>query len=185
MSIRVIPKVVQGIDNTVVYRSCSAGGDVASGTAVAGRVIDRTLIGRGYAYAYPYATFNGPQSTEVDQKVALDVKLQHGDSSGGGDMADYSTEHQPATATFMTTIMSTDMVYWTSGALKGESYPGIYDLRGAKRYIRCAATPTINFQATATSTADQLHLSGGIVFLGADEEPGKVNDGLFSTSTST
>lgn len=185
MSIHVIPKVVQGISNGTVNRTCSAGGDYVSATDISGRVVDRLLLGNTYMYAYPYAAFNGPQSTEADAKITLAVKMQHGDSSGGGDMADYSTGEQPTTVTFLTSAMTTPMASWSTGPVLGESYPGLYNLRGAKQYVRCVATPTINFQATATSTADQLHISGGLVFLGAEEEPGVANDGLFSTSTTT
>src|SRR5574343_913379 len=89
--------------------TCSTG-DVLSGAAINGRVIDRLGLGRNRIYetAEPFIhVYTTVGSTAADQRVTLSVKLQHGDSSGGGDMADYSTGMTAPDVNFRTTAEST------------------------------------------------------------------------------
>lgn len=188
MSTRDIPKMVQAIDNTTISYTSSPAGDVRSGCSISsGTLIDRTKLGRNYNACVPFAIGKGNASTEVDAKLTLGIKLQHGDSSGGGDLADYSTQSQPTDAVFMSSAMTTSYTNWTTGDKVIQSNPGVYDLRGAKRYLNVVLTPTIQFNSTSTATsANMLRVSGGVAFLKADEEPYKTAGiGDFSSSTST
>lgn len=186
MPVRNIPKVVQSIANGTVSYTSSPAGDYRSSTDINGSVIDRQVLGRSYSWCSPFGMASGAASTQVDHKITLGIKLQHGSSSDGGDMVDYSTQSQPADVNFFTSAMTTDFTNWTTGAMRGQTLPGVYDLRGANRFIRPVLTPTINFNATSTTVAAALlSVSGGCVFVNADEEPPRVNTDAYSTSTST
>ena len=184
--IRNIPKVVQSIANGTVSFTSSPAGDYRSSTDINGSVIDRETLGRRYSFCSPFGIVSGFASTNADRKVTLGIKMQHGTSPSGGDMADFSTESQPADAVFFSTGLTSDMVNWTTGALRGQTLPGTWDLRKANRYVRPVLTPTIDLNATSTGTAAELlSVAGGVVFIHADEEPPAANTDAYSTSTST
>ena len=186
MGLRNIPKVVQSLANATVSYTSSPAGDHRSSTDINGSIIDREVLGRNYTWASPFLLGSGQASTAVDAKITLAAKLQHGTSSDGGDMTDYSTQNQAADAVFFTTAMTTSYTNWTTGAGRFQTLPGVYDLRGAGRFIRPVFTPTINFNATSTTpAAELLSVSGGVVFMNADEEPPRPNTDVYSTSTST
>ena len=185
MGIRNIPKVVQSLANGIVSYTSSPAGDYRSSTDINGSIVDREVLGRNYSWASPFLLGSGQASTEADQKITLAAKLQHGTSSGGGDMADYSTGSQAADAIFFTTAQTTSFVNWTTGDGRFQTLPGVYDLRGAYRFIRPVFTPTINHNATSTTIAAALDISGGLVMMNADEEPPRANKDVYSTSTST
>jgi hypothetical protein len=155
---------------------------------IEGRVIDRLsdLFTKDIPLVACPATFlNSTRgSTQLDRKLTLGVKLQHGDSSGGGDMADYSTGSQPADKVYFTSARTTAFANWSTGALKFQSNAAFYDLRAAKRYIRAVHSVTIN-NVTTESTGDEGdRVSGAVVFLGnATPRPDLL--GVGSTSTST
>lgn len=181
-----IPKVVEAIINTTVSATCSPGGASVSSTDLNGRILDLRELGRHYGWAVPFGNVSGYESTEADRKVILAVKMQHGDSSGGGDFADYSTVFQAADANFFTSFHTTVMTgSWTTSIMHGQTNSSIYDIRAMKRWMRPVLTPTINFQATSTSLLAFLNVNGGVVFLTADEEPPRANTGIGSTSTTT
>jgi hypothetical protein len=184
MIVRQQLKVVEAVPTQRVY-TCSTG-DVLSTSAINGRVIDRLDMGRLYHIAVPFATGRAVAgTTQADKKVTVAVKLQHGDSSGGGDMADYSTDNQPADGIFFTTAQTTPMGGWSTDLAKVQSREGAYDLVAAKQFIRPVITITLPGNTTATNSGDALDISGGVVFQYPDEQPGRVTTGPFSTSTST
>ena len=169
---------------------CSTG-DVLSGAAINGEVADRRFLGRMYNAASPYLeawTTVGATSTG-ERRITLDAKLQHGDSSGGGDMADLSTGMQAAARTFGSDAMTTDYKVWTTGALRLNGPEGMYDLRLAKRYVRPVGVVT-KLGPFATSTAagsiDRIWAKVGLVLESPDEMPPRFDVAeKFSTSTST
>lgn len=160
----------------------------SSASGLNGRVIDRLsdLFTKDVPLvAAPYTLlYSSRGSTEADRKLTLGVKLQHGDSSGGGDMADYTTGSTPEDKVYFTTARTTDMTAWSSGLFRGQSNPAYYDLRAAKRYIRAVHYATKNRATTESSGDEGARVSGGIVFLGGNTP--KVDlEGAGSTSTST
>jgi hypothetical protein len=178
-------KVVEAVATQRVY-ACSTG-DVISTSDINGSVIDRLALGRLYHVAVPFAIGRAVAgTTQANEKITVAVRLQHGDSSGGGDMADYSTQNQPDDAVFNTSAMTTPMDAWSTGAARVESREGAYSIVGAKQFIRPVITVTLPGNTTATASGDNVDVSGGVVFVDTDEAPGRPNQsGAFSTSTST
>lgn len=177
--------------STANQNQTSTGNVTQSSTAangLNGRIIDRLgdfLVSRypaAFIAAYLYTTRG---STEADRKLTLGVKLQHGDSSGGGDMADYSTGQQPADQTLFSTARTTDMVAWTTGTMRAQSNPGYYDLRAAKRFVRSVVTASKNKATTESSGDESFRVGGSITFVGGDMVPQNAYTGAGSTTTST
>lgn len=164
----------------------------AAGTAgVAGRVVDRLFDAtERFPVACPFTHFYATRgSTEANRQVTLGVKLQHGDSSGGGDMADYSTQSQPDDKVFFGTARTSDFKSWdasySTGPFRGATNQAYYDIRGAKRYIRAVHFVTKNRVTTESSGDEGARLSGGIAFLGGEFAPMGADLGPTSTSTTT
>ena len=184
---RNIGRVVPGLTVEQKLFTCSTG-DVLSGAAINWKVIDRLGLGAKYQFRavtpfiHVYSTVG---STAADQKVALDIKLQHGDSSGGGDMADFTTGMQPSSRTFLTTAMTTPMQNWSTGLFSFD-HGGEYELTAAKRYIRAVGTWTRGGSATSTAAGsiDTQYAWMGLAFKEADNSP-FVDTTSTSTSTST
>ncbi len=171
--------------------TCSTG-DVLSGAAINGRVIDRLGLGRNMIYetAEPFIhAYTTVGSTALDQKVTLSIKLQHGDSSGGGDMADYSTGMQSADAIFRTTAESTAYQNWSTGP-QFWGHDSEYNIIAAKRYIRPVGVWTRGGTTTSTAagSVDYQYVTLGVRFGGPDVEDsksGSLSSTNYSTSTST
>lgn len=185
-------KTISAIDNlTTLVFTCSTG-SVLSGAAINGKVIDRLGLSATIAGATalgvrdrclgaePFLLSAVQASTGTKRNVSLDIKLQHGDSSGGGDMADYTTQDQPATANYLNAALTTDMVNWTTGAFVVASNPAQYELTGAKRFIRAVGIVTKFGDSTSTGT-DGTPIAMGINF----REFTFANPGTVSTSSST
>ncbi len=189
-------KTIPALDTLTanVVFTCSTG-NYASGAAINGKVVDRLglvaavpsaalgvrdrcLVAEPFIYAIQHAG-----STSAARNVSLDIKLQHGDSSGGGDMADYSTGAQPATANFYHSGLTTDMKNWTTGLVAGYSNPCHYELTGAKRYIRAVGAVTKFGVSTSTvaPSEDAVGVAMGINF----REFTYSNPSPVSTSSST
>lgn len=162
-------------------------------TTAYGRIIDRLRqpIGAMYAGLVAGAWLHSTRgSTEADRKVTIGVKLQHGDSSGGGDMADYSTGSQQDDRVFFSSARSTDHVSWdateSTGELYAASHATYYDLRAAKRYIRVAVPVYKNRVTTESSGDEQARVGASVTFVAGDRIPQRVDTySPFSTSTST
>lgn len=169
------------------YFTCSTG-DLASGAAFNGRVIDRLGLGGNRIFENVTAAISVHStvgSTGADKLVTLSVKLQHGDSSGGGDMADYSTGMQNTDQNFFTTAMTTEYQNWSTGIqyLEHQSW---YNITAAKRYIRAVGVVTKpgGTTTTAASSIDQLLADLHLTFQTADYTPPRLTTST-STSTST
>lgn len=175
--------------------TCSTG-DVVSGAAINGNVIDREglmhsahgLNGLGqndrYLTAAPILlAWQVLGSTFVGKAVSATVKLQHGDSSGGGDMADLALAGggSPRVNNFYNTGLSTDYANWTTGAVEVYAPSDHYELGGAKRFIRAVGTLTKFSGATATEGTDTFKVKMGILF----GEPTYAPPAVTSTSSST
>lgn len=182
---------VVGISAQQKVYTCSTG-DVASGAAINGRVIDRLGLGRNRIFetAEPFIhSYTTVGSTAADQKTTLSIKLQHGDSSGGGDMADYSTGMQAADVNFLTTAMTTTLQNWSTGA-QFWSHDSEYNIIPAKRYIRPVGVWTHGGSSTSTAagSVDYMYATLGVRFSGpdvADQYTGSLSSTSTSTSTST
>ncbi len=161
-------------------------------TTANGIIIDRLgpLVGARYQVAMPAAHYHASAgSTEADRKITIGVKLQHGDSSGGGDMADYSTQNQPSNRTYFGTGRTTDMANWdaalSTGALFAQSNPAYYDLRAAKRYLR-VAVPVYKDKVTTESSGDEpARVGASLMFLAGDRLPEVLAKTAYGTATAT
>lgn len=174
-------------------KQVSSGGMVVATTF--GKVIDRLRfpLGAHYPAAAVSAWINSTVgSTQADRKLAIGVKLQAGDSSGGGDLADYTTAYQPDDRIYFgTSIRTCDMLNWdfsdeSTGVLFAPSHTGYYDLRGAGRYLRVVPRVGKNRVTTETSGDEGARVGATITFLSADQLPVKADTtSPFSSTTST
>jgi hypothetical protein len=161
-------------------------------TTAYGVVIDRIgpLVGARYNVAMPAAHYHASAgSTEADRKITIGVRLQHGDSSGGGDMADYSTQNVQAARQYFSTARTSEMKNWdaslSTGALFAHSAPTYYDLRAAKRYVR-VAIPVFKNRVTTESSGDEpARVGAAVAFLAGDRLPEVRPATAFGTATST
>lgn len=164
-----------------------------------GRVVDRTRFPLGTKYdgvvAQSWVT-STRGSTEADRKITIGCRLQHGDSSGGGDMADYpTTSTQSGVPTqvvrqYFSTARTTDMLAWdateSSGALYAPSNPSFYDIRNAKRYVRVAVPVQKNRVTTESSGDEQSRVGASLAFVAGVTLAQKADTtGPFSGTTTT
>lgn len=204
MIARAIPKIVQAFKERAVITCSTAdlgtsalGPQVATvytATSFGGDIIDRLgveLAGRRFhavaVQAYAYTTLG---TTEANCYSQITVRLQHGASSNGGDMADYGFADTTPTPTrsFGATAMTTPMYMYTTAAVSlVQTPPTIYNLQQAGRFLRTMVSVTKNPATTVTSTGwEAMRLGGVLGFLAADELPDRGNTtGAFTTSTST
>lgn len=159
-----------------------------------GRVIDRLgpPLGAHYQVAMPAAELYATRgSTETNRQITLGVYLQHGDSSGGGDLAEYSTESRADDRTYFGTGRTSDMANWdaslSTGPLQAVSNPAYYDLRAAKRYLRVAVRVGKNKVTTESSGDEHARVVASLTLMGADSLPqvADVVSSPYSTTTST
>lgn len=158
-----------------------------------GRVIDRLAapLGTMYVVAMPVAVLTATRgSTEADRKLQVGAYLLHGDSSGGGDMAEYSTNSRQDDRTYFGTGRTSDMANWdaslSTGAINACSNPAYYDLRAAKRFIQLAVRVMKDKVTTESSGDEHARVGGDITFLGGVSLPQpEPYTSPFSSSTST
>ena len=159
-----------------------------------GRVIDRlgAPFGAGYVVAMPSASLTATRgSTEANRQMQIGLYLLHGDSSGGGDLAEYSTASRPDDRTYFGTARTSEMLNWdgsiSTGPLYAPTNPAYYDLRAAKRYLQLAVRVLKNKVTTESSGDEHARVDGFITFLGGDMLPqnADVITSPFSTTTST
>lgn len=167
--------------------TCSTG-DVASGSAINGLIIDRLGLGGNRIYETCEVGITAQTtvgSTAADKKITLSAKLQHGDSSGGGDMADYSTGNTNADQSFWTTAESTAYQNWTTGVMAFGHQSG-YNVIAAKRYIRGVGTITKNGSTTSTAAGSVDYVLADLnLRFGAPDYYAATLTTSTSTSTST
>lgn len=162
-----ISVVVPAFTGPATVTGANSTGEVLSGGAINGAIIDRLgLSGSAYPnqlapkerplVAKPFClawTTNG--STEANQQILIDTKLQHGDSSGGGDMADVpnvgSTSNVPTPRVYFSTAYSSEYLAWSTGAKYMHSQAMVgYEIGACKRFLRPVSNITVNFAATST-----------------------------------
>lgn len=169
----------------------STGSGRGAGAGISGRIIDRLnepFITERYTVAFPAAWLESTRgSTEANRQLAINVKLQHGNSSAGGDMADYSTGSSPTEVILFTTAQTTPMTNWSTGAIRAASGQCTYDLRAANRYIRAVAGAFKNKVTTESSGDESFHVGASITLMGGPTVPQNAwtSAGSSSTSTST
>ena len=169
----------------------------AAETTAFGRVISRAefpLFQEGFLVAAPAAWIHSTRGdTGACRRLSVGVRLQHGDSSGGGDMADFSTGSTPATANYGTTVRTSEYKSWSTVYSTGELYlptnPAFYPLRAAKQYVRVAVS-VFKYAFTTETTGDEGARVGAIIsFMGGHKIPygmaGYGSTTLLSSSTST
>lgn len=179
---------------------CGTGGvDSTSGGVFNGSVIDRMALGPAFTHAQPFLVgqLPGTTSTAGARYRSVGVRLRHGDSSGGGDLADFSTGQIdiPASVPFYTTQgESTDWKNWTTGAIRLQASHTAYPLLGAKRFITAAGVITGPGLTTATAAANLVTAALGVSLIRADQEVpgaeksmsvGGLRDVLPTTATNT
>lgn len=175
--------VVPGLAVQQKVFTCSTG-DILSGAAINGRVIDRLGLGAGRIFQTAEVGINAYTtvgSTSAIKNFTLSAKLQHGDSSGGGDMADYSTGMQNADQNFFSAAESTAHQNWTTGVIH-LNHQSWYEVTAAKRYVRAVGFITKGGPSTSTaaSSIDACYANLVVRFGGADHNPS-----VLSTSTSS
>lgn len=162
----------------------------SAGTGIVGRIVDRLndiASYDRYTVVMPGATlFASRGSTVADGKLVLGVKLQHGNSSGGGDMVDYSTGSIQPDTVFFTTALTTSLACWTTAPFYRASPPCYFDIRAANRYIREVISVSIDAATTASQGFESLSVLGTMEFFGGAQLLNQVPwQGAGSTSTST
>lgn len=182
--------VIQADSQSNVYDCNTGDGGSTSGGAINGDIVDRLALGRNWRGAQPFCIGEGLTSTAASKKLTLTSKLQHGASSGGGDMADYSTGQQLGGYIFNTSAESTEFLRWSTGVTRVYSHAPVYDINGAKRFLRTVATVTMPGNTTSTAAGGQVAVAQGINFFGGDEAPQKstaavLPNGHLATATAT
>lgn len=196
MSLRITPVAVHGKENHIVP-DCATGGDSTSGGTFNGSVVDRLSLGAQFTHAQPVLTgqLPGTTSTAGGRYVLVQTKLRHGDSSGGGDLADFSTGLiADAMPHFTTQGESTDWKNFTTGPVRVQCSPAAFPLQGAKRFIAAAGAVTRAGLTTATAAANLFTCSLHLNLLNRDNEdnvnrksfaPAGIRDVLPTTATNT
>ena len=193
---RNIFKPIPAFTGVNIIFTCSTG-DALSGVAVTGQIIDRLglggsaypnqvvkndrgLVGAPFAFAWTTAG-----STATNKQVLVDCQLQHGDSSGGGDMANLSTADAAVTRVYFSTAESTEFLRWTTGPMFAYSNVSDYALDAAKRFIRPVTIVTKNNLATSTAagSADFVYMVQGVNLGEFTYAPPSVLSGTTATST--
>lgn len=181
------------VQSTVQGDQVSSGGMAES---TGGRIIDRLNFPQGgqhYQACIVQGNITSTRgSTEADRKIAIGAVLYHGDSSGGGDMTEYSTGSRPRDRVYFTSARTTVMANWDAGFSSGPIYlpsePGYYDLKGASRYLLVVLRAGRNGAGATTESSgdEQCRVGARIAFLGGDRLPEKLDTtSPYSTSTST
>ncbi len=158
-----------------------------------GQVIDRTELGANFQSVDVSLSLQSSWGTTEGadpRRLEVNVWLQHGASSGGGDMANLAPPATIAATNFFTTVDTTDM--WKAstygGRLLNETLnPGVvvvnqFDLNGAYRYLRPAFSISRKVASTCSQNVEGAWLSNMLIFRDADRWPPKP---LLANSTST
>ena len=195
MSLHYTGMVVQGKADTLVM-DCATGGGATAGGTITGSIVDRLALARAFTHCQPFVIGSGLTNTATaGGKVAkLDVFLQHGDSSGGGDAVEADTGLRVVQQQIYNSgELTTDYKTWATGALRVQHSGSSYPLLGLKRFLRTGAIVTRLGLSTATTGANDLTVSLGLAMIRPDESPPSKKalfvDGskapLFATATAT
>ena len=107
--------------------------------------------------------FGNLVSTAADKQISITMKLHHGDSSGGGDMAELLPPNTAVARTYFSTAQSTDSSNWTTGVISLASNWTAFEISNCKRFIKPVANITRNV-AVSSSGQDTLTLAMGLDF---------------------
>jgi len=185
--------VIQGKVNHLVP-DCATGGDSTSGGTFDGSIVDRLQLANSFSHAQPFLIGAGLSNTSTAgiKNAKIDVFMKHGDSSGGGDLAEVDTGLRVAQQNVHTTVLTTDEKSWTTGSVRVSHSSNPYSLLGVKRYIAASAIVTRPGVTTATADANVLRCAVGLNMLQAGNEPPTHkaivpagDDVVFTTDTST
>ena len=170
--LRVTPQTIHGKVNHLTG-DCATGFDSTSGGTFDGSVVDRLAMGRSFTHAQPFIVGSGLSNTSTGgiKHVKLDVLLKHGDSSGGGDLAEVDTGLRVVQQPVYNTGLTTDEKVWTTGTVRVQHSGVPYALQGLKRWIAPSAIVTRAGVTTATGSGNDLNVSLGVNLLQADESP--------------
>jgi hypothetical protein len=170
--IHITPVYVQCKENHIVG-DCSTNGDSTSGGNINGSVIDLQAFRTRFTHFQPIiaGTMPGVTSTAGAGRVSLSLIAQHGNSSGGGDMAGLSTDQMPTLSqNYRSTAMSTDHQSWSTGTLRMQFSPAAVSLLGAKRYVRVQGVVQRVGVATSTAAGNLVTVHLGANLLKPQEE---------------
>lgn len=170
--IRSTPVYVQSKESHIVL-DCATGGDSTSGGLFDGNVIDLQAFPSRFTHIQPViaGTLPGTTSTAGGSRIQLDVRVKHGDSSGGGDAVNFSTDQLPdAVQNYYATDMSTDHPSWSTGTIRVQYSPAPIPLLGAKRYVRTSGQVTRIGIATSTAAGQLFTCHLGANLFNAQEE---------------
>jgi len=170
--IRITPVYVQCKENHIVG-DCSTNGDSTSGGTFNGSIIDLQAFRSRFTHIQPViaGTLPGVTSTAGGSRIGLNLTMQHGNSSGGGDMAGLSTDQMPTgVQNYRSTAMSTDHNSWSTGTIRMQYSPEALSLREAKRYVRVQGTVNRIGIATSTAAGNLATVHLGANLLQADAE---------------
>lgn len=191
--LRVTPQIIHSKVNHLTA-DCATGLDSTSGGTFDGSIIDRLQLARRFTHAEPFIIGSGLSNTDTGggKSLKLDVFLKHGDSSGGGDLAEVDTGLRVAQQAVYNTGLTTDEKVWTTGAIRVQHSGSAYALQGLKRWIAPSAIDTRVGVATATAAGKQMEYALGVAMLQPDEDPIERKalvpggeDVLFTTATNT
>ena len=170
--IRSTPVYIQSKENHIVL-DCATGGDSTSGGVFDGSVIDLEALPSRFTHLQPViaGTLPGTTSTAGGSRILVDVRVKHGDSSGGGDAANLSTDQLPSSPqAYYATDMSTDHPSWSTANIRVQYSPAPISLLGAKRYVRTSGQVTRIGIATSTAAGQLFTCHLGANLLNAQAE---------------
>lgn len=171
--IRSTPVYIQGKENVLVL-DCCTGGDSTSGGNINGNLIDLNALPGRFTHIQPIiaAQLPGTTSTAGGSRVSLEVRIQTGNSSGGGDLANLSTDMLPSAAqNYYSTAMTTDHKSWSTGNIRLQHSPTCIPLLSADRYVRVQGVVTRVGISTSTAAGQQLIAHLGCNLINGDEQP--------------
>jgi len=172
--LRITPMVIHSKQNHVTGPVAATGLDSTDKGTFNGSVIDRLALGQAFSHAQPFVFGEGLSntgSTGGQKRVLLDVFLKHGDSSGGGDLAEVDTGLRTAQQVNFSTAGTTGEYTYTTGTIRVQHSANPYPLLGLKRWIAPAAIVERAGVVTSTAAGGLLTMSMGVNMLQCDEEP--------------
>ena len=170
--LRITPLIIHSKE-AVIVPDCATGGDATSGGVLVGAIVDRLALGAAFTHAIPSFTgqYPGTTSTQGARYITLLTKMRHGDSSGGGDLADMSTGLIPDPMPFYTSQgESTDWKGWSTGLQRMQFSHKAYPLMGAKRFLAPAVIVQRIGATTATAAGNLVTGSLHLCLLNQDQE---------------
>lgn len=172
--LRITPMVIHSKQGHVTGPVAATGLDSTDKGTFNGAVIDRLALGNHFTHAQPFLFGEGLSNTGNtggQKRVLLDVFLKHGDSSGGGDLAEVDTGLRTAQQVNYTTAGTTGEYAWSTGTVRVQHYANPYSLLGVKRFIAPSGIMERAGVVTSTAAGGLLTLTLGVNMLQSDEEP--------------